>query len=133
MELKSKIMLLSGAVALLGLMSLSCGNGVIFKESYGDSNLSILVLIDSIPNDKGRVTVHDDDGDYSQSKTYKTDSLGSTTVKFSAPSGTISKHEEFTAFAKSDEADLCDGDKSENRPVDAPEHVAVNLWLCEGS
>jgi hypothetical protein len=133
MELKSNILLLSGVVTLLGLMSLSGGNGVMFKESYGDSNLSILVLIDSIPNDKGRVTVQDDDGDYSQSKTYKTDSLGSTTVKFSAPSGTISKHEDFTAFAKSDDADLCDGDKSENRPVDAPEHVAVNLWLCEGS
>ena len=50
-----------------------------FKESYGESNLNILVLIDSVPNDNGKVTVQDKDGDYSQTKTFKTLSIENTT------------------------------------------------------
>jgi len=38
-------------------------------------------------------------------------------------------NDEFLVVAKSDEKDMIDSDKSFNRPVSAPEHVAVNLFL----
>jgi hypothetical protein len=124
---------------LLLLSGIAVGVVPTITESHAQTSpLSIIVTVDSTPDDKGKIKVFestgpgtggDDTGDLLKTEDYKTDSKGSTTVTASIPAGKIDVDDEFLVVAKSDEKDLIDSDKSINRPVSAPEHVAVNLFF----
>jgi hypothetical protein len=134
-KLKNNIIILSGGAGtfisfflLLLLFTISNGgnNNI---SSAEPTDLKIIVFVDSLANDKGKVTVRDHGDDFLGIKPYTTDSKGSTTVEFTVPHGKIGANEEFTVTAKSSIHDVIDSDKGINRPLNAPEHVVVNTFL----